>query len=157
MKRSLAVFLQAVIVLIGIGVLIFMLWEPHLEGRNVNATTSQIYFNDPFLAYTYTVSIAFFVALYWAFRALGYVRENRTFSQATAKALRIIKYCTIAIVAFTVAPVAYLFIARPGDDIAGGVAMGLFIILVSAITATTAGMFERRVQKTLKHQQSKPF
>lgn len=43
-------FLQAVVVLIGIGALAFLLWEPHLKGRNANATTFEIYFNDPFLA-----------------------------------------------------------------------------------------------------------
>lgn len=157
MKRGSTILLQTVIVLIGIGVLAFMLWEPHLEGRNVNATLFQIYFNDPFLAYAYTASIAFFVALYQAFKALGDIRGNKAFSQATAKSLRIIKQCAIAIIGFVVVPVAYLFIARPGDDIAGGVAMGFFIILMSAIIATTAGMLERIVQKALKRQQSNPF
>jgi hypothetical protein len=65
--RSLVVptiFLQAVIVLIGIGALALMLWEPHIEGRNAHATLFEIYFNDPFLAYAYLASIPFFVALY---------------------------------------------------------------------------------------------
>lgn len=129
MKKSSTIFLQVVVVLIGIGALAFMLWEPHIEGRNVNATLFEIYFKDPFLAYAYTVSIAFFVALYQAFKVLGYVRQNKTSSQATIKALRTIKYCGIALVAFVVAPVAYLFIVRPGDDIAGGVAMGFLLLL----------------------------
>jgi hypothetical protein len=45
-KRSLVVptiFLQAVIVLIGIGALALMLWEPHIEGRNAHATLFEIY------------------------------------------------------------------------------------------------------------------
>src|SRR5215510_4442503 len=93
-KRSLIVptiFLQAVIVLIGIGALALMLWEPHIEGRNAHVTLFEIYFKDPFLAYAYTASIAFFVALYQAFRVLGYIGQNKTFSQATVKALRTIK------------------------------------------------------------------
>jgi hypothetical protein len=52
-------FLQVVIVLIGIGVLAFMLWEPHVEGRNAHATVFEIYFHDPFLAYAYIGSIPF--------------------------------------------------------------------------------------------------
>lgn len=150
MKGSSTIFLQVVIVLIGIGTLAFMLWEPHLEGRNVNSTLFEIYFKDPFLAYAYSASIAFFVALYKAFKVLGYVRQNKTFSQATVKALRTIKYCAMALVALIVAPVAYLFIARPGDDIAGGVAMGLMIIFVSAIIATAAAMFERILQNAVE-------
>src|SRR6476469_8382815 len=125
MKRRSTLFLQVVIVLIGIGALALMLWEPHLEGRNAHSTLFEIYFKDPFLAYAYTASIAFFAALYQAFKVLGYVRQNKTFSQATVKALRTIKYCAIAIIGFVVAAVAYLFIARQGDDIAGGVFMGI--------------------------------
>jgi hypothetical protein len=58
-----------------------MLWEPHLEGRNAHATLFQIYFNDPFLAYAYMASIAFFVALYQAFKLLGHIARNEVFSQ----------------------------------------------------------------------------
>ena len=53
MKRSSTIFLQVVIVLIGIGALALMLWEPHIEGRNAHATLFEIYFKDPFLAYAY--------------------------------------------------------------------------------------------------------
>ncbi len=101
--RSLVVptiFLQAVIVLIGIGALALMLWEPHIEGRNAHATLFEIYFNDPFLAYAYLASIPFFAALYQAFKVLGYIRQNKAFSQATVKALRTIKFCALAIVGF---------------------------------------------------------
>lgn len=139
-------FLQMLIVFIGIGTFALMLSEPHFEGRNAHAALFQIYFNDPFLAYAYIASISFFVALYKAFKILGYVRENKTFSQATVKALRTIKYCAIALAASIAAPVAYLFIARPGDDIAGGVFMGLLLIVVFGILAIIATRFERKVQ-----------
>jgi uncharacterized membrane protein YraQ (UPF0718 family) len=58
-----------VVVLMGIGTLVLLLWEPQIEGRNAHATLYQIYFNDPFLAYAYIASIAFFVALYQTFTA----------------------------------------------------------------------------------------
>ena len=70
MKRSSTAFLQVVIVLISIGALALMLWEPHIEGRNVHATLFEIYFKDPFLAYAYIASIPFFMALYQAFKVL---------------------------------------------------------------------------------------
>jgi hypothetical protein len=133
-------------VALGIGTLGLMLWEPHLEGRNVNATVYQIYFNDPFLVYAYTASILYFVGLYKAFKALAYVRQGKAYSEETAKALRAIKYCALAFAAAIAAPVAYLFIVRPEDDIAGGVAMGLFLILSSLVVATTAAMLQRKVQ-----------
>ncbi|MGW8184609.1 MAG: DUF2975 domain-containing protein [Candidatus Moraniibacteriota bacterium] len=149
MKRNSIIFLQIVIALIGIGTLAFMLWEPHLEGRNANATLFQIYFNDPFLAYAYTASIAFFVALYQAFNLLRYIGQDKIFSFKSVKALRVIKYCAISIIGFIVVPEVYLFIARPDDDIAGGVTMGLFLIFISAIVATAAAVFERTLQSAV--------
>lgn len=150
MKRISAIFLQIVTALVGIGALAFMLLEPLFEGRNANATLLQVYFNDLFLAYAYTASIAFFVALYQAFRVLGYVRQNMTFSQVTVKALRIIKYCAMTIIGFIVPAVAYLFIVRPGDDIAGGVFMGFLITLISSVIAATAAMLEGVLREALK-------
>jgi hypothetical protein len=146
MKRSSTLLLQVVVVLIGIGALAFMLWEPQIEGRNAHATLYQIYFNDPFLAWAYTASIAFFVALYQAFKLLGYIGQNKVFSQAAVNALQAIRYCATTLVGFVVAAEAYLFIIRPGDDIAGGVFMGLLLIFVFGVIAIAAKMFERILQ-----------
>ena len=149
-KRSSTIFLQVVIVLIGIGVLALMLWEPHLEGRNAHATVFEIYFKDPFLAYAYLASIAFFVALYQAFTLLGYIGQNKVFSLESVGALRTIKYCAIVLVLMIGAAVAYLFIAVRGkDDIAGGVAVGLCMIFVSVVIATAAAVFERLLQNAV--------
>jgi hypothetical protein len=150
MKKSSTVFLQVVIVLIGIGTLALMLWEPHLEGRNVHATFFEIYFKDPFLAYAYLASIAFFVALHRAFRLLGYIGQNEVFSQAAVSALRTIKLCAISLIGFVVGAEAYFFIAVRGkDDIAGGVMMGLLMMLVSVVIATAAAVFERTLQNAV--------
>lgn len=150
MKRNSTIFLQLVIVLIGIGALAFLLWEPHIEGRNVNATLFQIYFNDPFLAYAYIGSISFFMALYQAFILLGYIGQNKVFSLNSVKALRTIKYCAMTLVAFILGAEAYFFIAVRGkDDIAGGVAMGLVLIFVSAVIGTAAAVFEKTLQSAV--------
>jgi hypothetical protein len=150
MKKSSTIFLQIVIVLIGIGALVVMLWEPHIEGRNAHATLFEIYFKDPFLAYAYIASIPFFVALYQAFKLLGYIGRNEVFSQRSVRALRTIKYCAISLVGFILAAEAYFFIAVRGkDDIAGGVAMGLFMIFVSVVIATAAAVFERLLQSAV--------
>src|SRR5207342_921533 len=100
MKRSSTAFLQIVIVLIGIGAITLMLWEPHIEGRNAHATLFDIYFKDPFLAYAYIASIPFFVALYQTIKVLGFAGQNKVFSPEAVKGLRTIKYCALAILGF---------------------------------------------------------
>jgi hypothetical protein len=148
MKRRSTIFLQVVIVLIGFGALALLLWEPHVEGRNAHATLVQIYFHDPFLAYAYTGSITFFTALYQAFKMLGYVRQNRVFTQEAVRALQIIKVCAIAIIGFVAG--AEIFIALSNsDDRAGGVFMGILITFGAVVIATAAAMFERILENAV--------
>jgi hypothetical protein len=148
MKRSAAVFLQIVVVLIGIGALALMLWEPHLEGRNEDATLFEIYFKDPFLAYAYIASIAFFVALYQAFKVLGYAGQNNVFTQASVRALRTIKLCAIAIIGFVAVGEVYIIFTET-DDRPGGVVMGILILFGSIVIGTAAAMCERILQNAV--------
>ena len=148
MKRSSTIFLQVVIVLIGIGTLALMLWEPHIEGRNAHATPFEIYFKDPFLAYAYVASIPFFVALYQAFKVLGYAGQNKVFSQAAVNALRTIKYCAIAIIGFVAGAEIFIMLGD-SDDRAGGVFMGILFTFGSIVIATAAAMFQRVLQNAV--------
>ena len=144
-KRGSTAFLQTVIVLIGIGALALLLWEPHVEGRNTHATVFEIYFKDPFLAYAYVGSIPFFVALYHAFKVLGYAGRNQVFSPAAVKALRTIKFCALALIGF-VAVGEIFILMNDSEDRAGGVFMGVLITFGSIVMATAAATFERILQ-----------
>lgn len=137
--------------LIGIGALALMLWEPHLEGRNAHATTLQIYFKDPFLALVYVGSIPFFIALYQAFKVLGYVGQNKVFSPEVVKALRTIKYCALAIIGFVVVEEIFIMLMnnRDSDNPGAPVFMGVLITFPSIVVATAAAMFERILQNAV--------
>jgi hypothetical protein len=151
MKRVSTVFLQAVIVVIGIGALAFLLWLPRVEGRNVQATNFEIYFKDPFLAYAYLGSIAFFAGLYQAFRLLGYMANRDVFSARAVKALGMIKKCALVLAAFILGAEIYIFVfVRGKDDVAGGVMMGLVLIFISAVVATVAAVFERTLKSAVE-------
>ena len=148
MKRSSTIFLQVVVVLIGIGALALMLWEPHIEGRNAHATLFEIYFKDPFLAYAYIASIPFFAALYQAFKVLAYVRQGKTLSQTTVKALRTIKYCAIGIIGFVAVSVIFMIFGDK-DDRPAGVFMRVLVTFASMVIATAAAVFEGILQNAV--------
>ncbi|QQS46798.1 MAG: DUF2975 domain-containing protein [Acidobacteriota bacterium] len=148
MNRRSTIFLQIVIVLIGIGALALLLWEPQIEGRNVNATQFEIYFKDPFLAYVYFASIPFFVALYQAIRLLGYIGKNRVFSADSVRALRIIKFCALAIIGFVAVSVIFMPFGDP-EDRPPGVFMRILVAFPSIVVATTAAIFERILQNAV--------
>lgn len=148
MKKPLALSLQIIFVLIGLAVLAFMIREPLFEGRNANATLFQVYFNDPFLAYAYASSIAFFLGLYQAIKLAGYAGQGKAVSADGSRAARAIKLCACALIVLIAGPLAYLFVVRPGDDIAGGVAAGLFLIIVSSVIAFASAKLERRLSRS---------
>src|SRR5882672_6760044 len=148
MKRSSTIFLQVVIVLIGIGALVLLLWEPHIEGVNAHSTFFEVYL-DPFIALVYAGSIPFFVALYQAFKVLGYAGQNKVFSPAAVKALRTIKYCALTIIGFVVVEEIFIMLNHGSDDAAGGVFMGILITFGSIVIAIAAAMFERILQNAV--------
>jgi hypothetical protein len=151
MKRSSTVFLQIVIVLVGVGALALMLWEPQIEGVNAHATNFEIYFQDPFLALVYAGSIPFFMALYQAFKVLGYVGRNQVFTPEVVKALRTIKYCAVAIIGFVVLEELFILLSgnRDLENPGAPIFLGILIIFPSIVVATAAAMFERVLQNAV--------
>jgi hypothetical protein len=149
MKKGLAVFLQVLVVMFGLGVLFFMLWEPNFEGRNAHATLFEVYFKDPFLAYAYASSVAFFVALFQVFKLLGLSGRGLLYSSYSVKSLQIIKRCSIILAILVFLPLLYLVIKRPDDDIAGGVFMGNLILLGSISTAVISSKLKKFMEKKM--------
>lgn len=149
MKRSSALFLQVIIVLIGIGTLAFMLWEPHVEGRNAHATTFEIYFNDPFLAYAYAGSTPYFMALFRAFGLFGHVRRAGAFSQTSVAALRAIKHRAMALIGFVALGAVFIFLFGDKDDRPAGFFMCFLVISISTVVAIGAGLFAEKLKNNL--------
>lgn len=147
--KTAALFLRGVLVLIGIGALALLLWEPHVEGRNAHATVFEIYFKDPFLAYAYIASIPFFVGLYHAFKVLGYAGRNREFSPSAVKSLRTIKYCAVAIIGFVAIGEVFILWGNPDEDRAGAVVVGIVIIFASIVVAAAMAVLERALQNAV--------
>ena len=84
------------------------------------------------------------------FKILGYAGRNDIFFPGAVRGLRIIKYCALTIAIFILGAEAYIFIFISGtDDIAGGVMMGVFVILMCTVIGTAAAMFERILQNAV--------
>jgi hypothetical protein len=115
MKTISIVFLQAVIVLIGIAALALLIWLPLNEGRATDLDLFSIY-SDPFILYGYAASITFFVALYKAFKLLGYIGQNHVFSSNSVGALKSIKYCAILLGILIVLAGIYVRIFHSKED-----------------------------------------
>lgn len=149
MQRIPTTFLQAVIVLIGIAALAILIRFPLTEGRAANLDLFSIY-SDPFILYGYAASIAFFVALYKAFRLLGYVGQNRVFSSDSVGALRSIKHCAIVLSILIVMAGLYIRITHSKeDDTAGFIAICIVTAFASIVVATAAAIFQKILQNAI--------
>ena len=149
MKRISIVFLQAVILLIGIVALTILIRVPLTEGRATNLDLFSIY-SDPFILYGYAASIAFFVALYKAFKLLGYIRQNKVFSSNSVNALKSIKYCAIVLSILIVVAGLYIMIFHSKeDDPAGFLAICIVTTFASVVVATAAAIFEKLLQNAV--------
>ena len=149
MKRISIIFLQAVIVLIGMVALAILIRLPLTEGRATNLDLFSIY-SDPFILYGYAASIAFFVALYKAFKLLGYIGHNKVFSSGSVNTLKSIKYCAIVLSVLIVTAGLYIRIFHSKeDDPAGFLAICIVTTFVSIVVATAAAIFEKLLQSAI--------
>jgi hypothetical protein len=149
MKNISIKFLQAVIILIGIVALFILIRFPLTEGRAENLDLFSIY-SDPFILFGYASSIAFFVALYKAFKLLGYIGQNKLFSAGSIKTLRSIKYCAIILGFLIVTAGLYIkMFHHKDDDPAGFLALCIIITFISTVVATAVAVLEKILQNAI--------
>jgi uncharacterized membrane protein YbjE (DUF340 family) len=149
MKRISIIFLQAVIVLISIVVLAILIRLPLTEGRAANLDLFSIY-SDPLILYVYAASIVFFVALYQAFKLLGYIGQNKVFSSNSVRTLKSIKYCAIVLsILIVMAGLCIRIWHNKEDDPAGFVAICIVTTFISIVVATAAAIFEKILQNAI--------
>jgi hypothetical protein len=147
-SRPSTAFLQAVTVVVGVMVLTALVFEPHLEGRNTNATLVDIYFRDPFLLFVYVGSIPFFVTLCHTFRLLGHVGSgDRRLSWHSLRAAQLIRSWVRVTLGFVAVGVAILMIT--GDERPVALFLGLVPTMPLLTIAWSAASFERLLQRRI--------
>lgn len=146
MKQSSTIFLQAVVILIAMVALALLIRIPQTEGRAQNLDLLSIY-TDPFILYGYAASVSFFVALYKAFRFLGYIRQDETFSLRSVNTVRNIKQCAVALGILIVAAGIYImFFHAKEDDPAGFLGLCIATTFASVVVAVAASVLENILQ-----------
>ena|SRR5688572_29356811 len=149
MKKGSTTFLKLVIACIAVAIFAGLLYFPQVEGRNANSDWLSLYFNDPFLIYVYTASIAFFIGSYQLIKLLGLIENNKTFSLASAKSLGIIKICSLAMSGFISVAMPWLIMFAHDDDSPGVVLIGIVAVFASASIAYASAIFQKQIQKRL--------
>lgn len=145
MKSALIVGLQVTVMLFGLLVLVFLICEPQVEGRNAHATQFEIYFQDLFLAYVYLASVPFLWGLYQVEKLLTLFRRGAAVSPEGHARVRNIQRCAFIVIAAAVTSLLFM-INDDTEDGPPGLALRLMVILPSIAVALLATKYERRLR-----------
>jgi hypothetical protein len=139
-KKSSTVFLKAVLILLGLGVLALCVGAVWLGFDDKTGLYSRVMFCLP------VTSIPFFIALYQAWKLLSYIDRNEAFSPLSIKALRNIKFSAITISILYAALMPFIFIAAEIDDAPGVVLIGLVLMCAPIVVAVFAAVLQKLLQ-----------
>ncbi len=149
-KRASTLFLKAVIVLLGIAVVtLSALLFPEIYIELMKAPPGYGYVIYPALIGLYTTPIPFFFALYQAFKLLHYIDTNNAFSDASVKALSLIKYAAISMSVLYAACMPLVAVLAELDDAPGGILFGAAIVVAPLIVATFAAVLQKLIQSAI--------
>ncbi|MDF2532484.1 MAG: hypothetical protein K0Q65_2065, partial [Clostridia bacterium] len=148
MKRGTTIFLKMAVILIGIPVLVLCIFGlPWLANNPANPAYAHILY--PIVVGMYATVIPFYIALYQAFRLLGYIDKNEAFSKLSVKALKNIKKCAVAISILYVVIIPFVFLLAELDDAPGLIIMGMVPIFASMVIAVFAAVLQRLLQEAI--------
>lgn len=150
MKRGSTWFLRGVIVLMGLvalAVCIFAL-------PSITSGAAIEYPGADTLLYIligglYLSVIPFFLALYQGLKLLNYIDKNQAFAETSVSALKIIKYCGIAISLCYAVGIPYLFHAAELDDAPGLGLIALAFTCIPLVFSTFAAVLEKLFQNAI--------
>jgi len=143
-------FLKIAVILIGIPVLALCIFvAPEIANFAAELYPDHAYIKYLVLIDLYATAIAFYFALYQAFKLLSYIDKNKAFSELSVKALKNIKYCaiTISILYAVIAPL--VFPIADADDAPGLVAFPLLIIFASMAIAVFAAVLQKLLKEAI--------
>jgi hypothetical protein len=91
----------------------------------------------------YLTIIPFYVALWQTLKLLTHIDRNDAFSEASVKALRMIKYCGAVISVLYITGVPFLFPIAQADDAPGLILIGAAIACAPIVVTVFAAVLER--------------
>jgi hypothetical protein len=152
MNRSSTLFLRLVVSLMAIAALaICGLGVPRMVADEVSRHPDGIGVPYAIMICAYLLCIPFLTALYQGFRVLNLIDRDKTFSDATARSLKLIRYCALIIGASFFAGIVTLRVMSAGtdEDPAGPTMIAMLIMFFSLTVTAVSVVLEKQVQKAI--------
>ena len=148
MKKGSTLFLKLAVILMGIPVLALgIVALPWLVKNPANPDYAYLLY--PIVIGMYVSVIPFFIALYQAFKLLGYIDRNESFSELSVKSLKNIKFCALIISGLYLVILPFVFLLAELDDAPGLVIVGMTPVFASLVIAVFAAVLQRLLQDAI--------
>jgi hypothetical protein len=150
MKRGTTLFLKIAVIVLGIPVLALCVFlVPEFANLAAKLFPQFAFVKYPVYIVFDASAVPFYLALYQAFKLLGYIDKNMAFSELSVEALRKIKACavTISILHILALPLFYFFAEK--DDAPGVIFVGLVVPFASLVIATFAAVLQKLLKEVM--------
>jgi hypothetical protein len=98
----------------------------------------------------YATAVPFFVAIYQTLKLLGYIDKNKAFSEASVKALRLIRNCGAIISLMYALGLPYIYYAADRDDAPGVMLIGLLFTGAPLVVSVFAAVLQKLLQNAIE-------
>ena len=145
-KRGSAIFLKAIIFLVGVAVLtLCVYWMPVLTIRDVKAHRGGDYSLYPLLVCAYGICLTFIFSLYHVYKLVTFIERHNAFSESSFQSLKVIKKCAFIVISFFVLMIISLMVISSisGDDSAGPISLSLMSILATSIIIAVVDVLQK--------------
>ena len=150
-KPGSTTFLKAVIVLFGLAALALCVFVvPEIAGFAAELYPDMGYIQVLVMIDLYGAALPFYIALYQAFKLLGYIDQNKAFSDTSVQVLKNIKNCAVAISGMFVIGMPLFYLMAERDDAPGIIVIGMIIILASMVIAVFAAVLQKLLNEAIE-------
>lgn len=143
LKRSSTVILRIALFLAGLFVLGLCMLVLPTEAKLPDGTYPPLFWA------MYAAAVPFFVALFYAFKLLGYIDTNKAFTAASVAALNYIKYCAIAIGLIYTPFLPHMYTIAQQEDAPGAFMIGLFLAFAPLVAAVFVAVLQKLLQSAI--------
>lgn len=143
-QRRSTLFLRAVVVMLGLIVFTVCGW---VLPRTM--FSEEVGYYAPVVAVLYVTAIPFFFAVFQTLRLLGYIDQNKAFSQLSVTALKYIAYSANSISCVYLVGVPFIYYAADRDDAPGVLAISLVILFASLAISVFATVLQKLLQSAI--------
>jgi len=142
MKRMSTLFLKLSVIIVGIASLAICTVAIPGFGIANSDEPEFVQFIFPILACILTAFVPFFIALYQAWKLLGYIDRNVAFSELSVRALKNIKDCALAACAVLSVNLVFFYRFAEKEDAPGLIVLGMASVFASLVIALFAAVLQ---------------